>query len=69
MHCCVYREPGNGRMGQPGTIQTGDLVSQMKALMGTAFSWAQINFGWTGSVTAQLIMSVNCKQTLFCNTT
>jgi len=60
----MYRAPGYGRMGQPGTIQTGGLVSQMMALAGTALPWTQINFGMTTPVPARFIMCVNCKQTL-----
>ncbi len=61
---CVYREPGSGAMGQPWTIHTGGLISQMVALARTACSWTQIKLGWTTPVPAQSIMSVNCKQAL-----
>ncbi len=66
MHCvvCVYREPGSGAMGQPWTIHTGGLVSQMVALARTAWPWTQIKLGVTSPVPTQGIMSVNCEQAL-----
>ncbi len=62
---CVYREPGSGAMGQPWTIQTGGLVSQMVALAVTAWTCTtQINLGGTTHVPTHIIMSVNCEQAL-----
>ncbi len=67
MHCdvCVCREPGNGVMGQPWTIHTGTLVTQLIALAGTACSWTQLKLGGMTAVPTQRIMSVNCEQALF----
>ncbi len=62
---CVCREPGSGAMGQPWTIHTGGLVSQMVALAGTACSCSQLKLGVTTPVPKQGIMSVNCEQALF----
>ncbi len=47
VHCCVYmyREPGNGPMEQPWTIQIGGLASQKLAFSGTVWSCTTINFG------------------------
>jgi hypothetical protein len=66
MHCdvCVCREPGSGAMGQPWTIQTGTLVSQVVALPGTVWSWTQLKLGVMPPVPTQGIMSVNCEQAL-----
>jgi hypothetical protein len=56
---CVCREPGSGAMGQPWTIHTGGLVSQVVALAGTACACTQIKLGMTTAVPAHIIMSVN----------
>jgi hypothetical protein len=61
---CVCREPGSGVMGQPWTIHTGGLVSQMVALARTACTCPQIKLGMTSPVPTQGIISVNCNQSL-----
>ena len=70
--CCMYKQNTAVCIGSleverwdiPGLYTLVALLSQMKALVGTVCSWAQVNFGKTPAVPAQGIMSANGKQTL-----